>query len=161
MFWNGFWQKAIWSGRQRSSCSLLRTRLQLTCENSCLTCEPHSSGALTPNPNANQRVWCLWSDAMNVCILLLMVLLYHFELASVIQMFVFMSERRKRRKTHFFRKARISKTLFSFCLACYQTVLAVVFQQCFLLGPSAASMPPQTFPNICAAILWHINTLAS
>lgn len=106
---------------------MLRTRLQLTCENSCLTCEPHSSGALTPNPNANQRVWCLWSDAMNVCILLLMVLLYHVELASVIQMFVFMSERRKRRKTNFFRKARISKTLFSSCLACYQIVLAVVF----------------------------------
>lgn len=106
---------------------MLCTRLQLACENSCLTLELHSCGALTPNPNANQRVWCLWSDAMNVCLPLLMMLLYHVELASVIQMFVFMSERRKRRKTHFFCKARISKTLFSTSFACYQSVLAVVF----------------------------------
>lgn len=64
---------------------------------------------------------------MNVCLPLVMVLLYHVGFASLIQMLVFMSERMKRRKTHFFPKARISKTLFSSCLLCYQTVLAVVF----------------------------------
>ena len=95
--------------------------------NSCLTLGPRSRGALAPNPGATRCAWGLWSEAMNVC-LLLMVLPFHVELASVTQMFVFTSERRKRRKTHFFLKARVSMPLFSSCLACYQTVLAVVFR---------------------------------
>lgn len=58
-----------------------------------------------------------------VGLLLLRVLLYNMELASVTQIFIFVSERRKRRRTQGWN----FQTLFSSCLTCYQTVLAVAF----------------------------------